>query len=457
MRNADLRDRLYREMVDSDRDWQADEIARFALKIVSDVRRARPLVQAILGADPRFVVRDGAWRARQQSAPALDEFPILLCETVPAGAAGAPPALIAEAWEPKRGRASDPILVMPDGGGVDGVAEMLEGTIAASLGAPAARRALHRLERLYALPSTSERMIDLAAALRAAGERPPSPPASDGDATIESILAAGREALRVVLAVYGPGSLDALEDAVEAHAAATPVDFSLFRFDRESLDAIPSRPGVYRFLGEEDRLLYVGKSRDLHRRLSEYFRPLAPDHRRRAGLLGEIRDLRWETCPSELEALIVESISIRTHHPPYNRQIDIHPDPADGDPEEGDLAFVLCEGDPDQVSAFLLRAGEPWGWGRLSRASAEAARADGENLLDCWGRGGEDLDRGVRRCGPEEASLIRRYLRLFGDRIDRVEHDALQQPAHALAALIALCLRERPAWDPWTLRARIDS
>ncbi len=457
MGSHDLRDRLYREMADSQRPWQADEIARVALKIVSDSARAKPLVQAILGGDPRFVDRDGIWCVRDRSAPRLSEHLFLLCEAVPTGSPDAPPAILMEVWDPAAGRVSEPVLVAADSAGIESTAEMLEGAILASLGAPASRRALHRLERLCAIPSMSERMIDLGAAIRAAGLRPPEPPAPGEIEDLEAALIPGRLALRTMIDHYGSGSLEDLEDTIQASVSAEPVDFTRFRFDRSDLEAIPARPGLYRFEGENGRLLYIGKSRDLRRRLSEYFRPLASDHRRRARLLAEIRELSWETCPCELEALILESVAIRTLRPPFNQQIEIHAEPRDGEEVGGDLGFVLCEGDPDQVSVFLLRDGEAWGWGRVSRGSVEAARADGEFLLDCWGKDGEDPERGVRRCGAEEAALVRRYLRLYGDRLDRIEPDALSDSSSALAAIVALSLRERPAWDPWMLRARLEA
>src|SRR5207247_10760610 len=116
-----------------------------------------------------------------------------------------------------------------------------------------------------------------------------------------------RLTLDAILDRIGSESLDVIEarlEEAEGHASR-PVDFTAYGFTREDLSRIPSRPGIYRFLGDEKKLLYVGKSRDLRRRVSSYFRPVAPNHGRRGGLLDVIRDLEWATTPSEREALLL--------------------------------------------------------------------------------------------------------------------------------------------------------
>jgi hypothetical protein len=199
----------------------------------------------------------------------------------------------------------------------------------------------------------------------------------------------------------------------------------------------------------------VGKSRDLRRRIGSYFRPLAADHRRRAGLLAEIRDLIWETVPSELEALLMETEAIRSTLPAYNQQIAIHADGSTGVPHDADLAFVLCDGDPESVSLFLLRGPTPWARGRLPREPLVAAAADALSCIRAWARGQVAVAEGLLApLDAEGETLVSRYLRLHRDRIDRLRLSDFPDEREAAEALAALVVRPRPAWEPWSLRAR---
>jgi excinuclease ABC subunit C len=87
----------------------------------------------------------------------------------------------------------------------------------------------------------------------------------------------------------------------------------------ERLPSVPNKPGVYRFLDEEGRALYVGKAKELRKRLSSYFRGSdgAPP-----GRIGEMvrraADLEWVVVASETEALLLEDNFIKEARPPYN-------------------------------------------------------------------------------------------------------------------------------------------
>jgi DNA polymerase-3 subunit epsilon len=84
-------------------------------------------------------------------------------------------------------------------------------------------------------------------------------------------------------------------------------------------DALPHAAGVYRFVGRDDRVLYVGKARDLRARVKSYF--YGDERKKVENLLGEVRRVEGEETPGgELEALVLEARLIRQHEPKYNRR-----------------------------------------------------------------------------------------------------------------------------------------
>ncbi len=81
---------------------------------------------------------------------------------------------------------------------------------------------------------------------------------------------------------------------------------------------IPTEPGVYRFLGQGGRVLYVGKAKSLRARLSNYFGPLTSLHERTRRMVTTAVGVEWTIVASELEALQLEYIWIKEFDPPFN-------------------------------------------------------------------------------------------------------------------------------------------
>lgn len=89
---------------------------------------------------------------------------------------------------------------------------------------------------------------------------------------------------------------------------------------RLKLRDVPHKPGVYLMRDRFNRVIYVGKARDLKKRVSQYFMPsrrMTADPKTRA-LLESIWDLEWHTVFTEPEALLLEGKLIKEFRPRYN-------------------------------------------------------------------------------------------------------------------------------------------
>jgi predicted GIY-YIG superfamily endonuclease len=95
------------------------------------------------------------------------------------------------------------------------------------------------------------------------------------------------------------------------------------KFDRhlgKQLHAtLPSTPGVYRFYNEAKELIYIGKAKNLKRRLSQYRNAKrCRAHAKMRKIVSEARSLDYDLCSTELEALTLENQLIQQHRPKWN-------------------------------------------------------------------------------------------------------------------------------------------
>ena len=89
-------------------------------------------------------------------------------------------------------------------------------------------------------------------------------------------------------------------------------------FDSEAfLATLTKKPGVYRMLGADGDVLYVGKARNLRSRVTSYFRASGLASKTMA-LVAKIRDIEVTVTNSETEALLLEQSLIKRERPPYN-------------------------------------------------------------------------------------------------------------------------------------------
>ncbi|VAW69449.1 Excinuclease ABC subunit C [hydrothermal vent metagenome] len=89
-------------------------------------------------------------------------------------------------------------------------------------------------------------------------------------------------------------------------------------FDSQAfLKHVSTRAGVYRMFDVEQKLLYVGKAKNLKNRLSSYFRKAGLSIKTQA-LVSKIQHIEVTLTHTESEALLLESNLIKAHQPPYN-------------------------------------------------------------------------------------------------------------------------------------------
>jgi excinuclease ABC subunit C len=84
-----------------------------------------------------------------------------------------------------------------------------------------------------------------------------------------------------------------------------------------SLSFLPINPGCYQFMDKNNKIIYVGKAKNLKKRVSSYFKNKHLDPKTFA-LVKNINSVKFIVTNSEVEALILENNLIKKHHPRYN-------------------------------------------------------------------------------------------------------------------------------------------
>ncbi|MEZ5473564.1 MAG: exonuclease domain-containing protein [Steroidobacteraceae bacterium] len=131
-------------------------------------------------------------------------------------------------------------------------------------------------------------------------------------------------------------------------------------------DELPEAPGVYRFYGEGDALLYVGKALNIRQRVLGHFGGAAKDGKSQR-LAAQTQRVAWQETAGELGALLLEAQIVRREQPVYNRRLR-------GAGEQ--LSWLLDDSAAPPRLAPLdpaaLRAGHAFGLYRSERAARKA-------------------------------------------------------------------------------------
>lgn len=86
------------------------------------------------------------------------------------------------------------------------------------------------------------------------------------------------------------------------------------------LRTLPDKPGVYQFLDDSGKIIYVGKAKSLKKRVSSYFSK-QHDNGKTTILVRQVRDLHYIVVDTELDALLLENNLIKRYQPKYNIQL----------------------------------------------------------------------------------------------------------------------------------------
>jgi hypothetical protein len=344
------------------------ELAREVLATrVPDERTATSVLEVAFASDPRLAYQDGTWRCVPSA-----------CEAPPAPGRAAPdgPRVllpITGGRVPERRhfvlrevaavRLMDDTVVAASGGcPVDGpeagslrreLLELLDGAVAILHDPPGARVALERW---------LEEPLEAAVSLRELGRDRLGLPADhdletlvaklDLDWRQPSELLDQAEILDACLGALRRNgeSLDDLRGA-----APPPLPWHRYAFDRGFLRAVPAVAGTYRFYDDGGQLMYVGKAKNLRRRIGSYFRSGKRSSRVEA-LLDELHRIEYEPLHSDLEAMLQEAVEIARREPSNNVQLHIH---VKGHHRARLRSIMILEpaGPPWVLRAYLIRDG----------------------------------------------------------------------------------------------------
>ena len=82
------------------------------------------------------------------------------------------------------------------------------------------------------------------------------------------------------------------------------------------ISLLPDSPGVYQMKDAEDKIIYIGKAKNLKKRVSQYF--LRPQSGKVAAMVSHVDHFDFIVVNSDKEAFILEMNLIQTHYPRYN-------------------------------------------------------------------------------------------------------------------------------------------
>jgi hypothetical protein len=431
-----LRARLYEHLKTRGRPATADELLRSALGIRSpNAVIAERVMRSIIEKDPRFSCRKGMW-----SAASHREIPLLAGEDravlclQSSGGGSRPSALRGALLVLRQARSAEFLFSTTAGGGSEGrLAEARRAAEACLLVTwrSRERRLWNDWLRRCGLPAWRGEELLLSELVRrvfpaAAADPEPEdlaswlgvpPPDADGPASVARFRAGLLESLLDRVPEEHRGDLKSVDRWIEAGKPG--VDFSRFGFSRELLASVPELPGVYIMRNRAGDIIYVGKSRNLRRRVRSYFTSRALRDPKIARIHEQLYGLEFTVADSEVEALVLETKLIRDFRPPVNLQTEVHEKHARYGRELNLVVLVPDVRDLAKAKAYFVRNSTFAGRVPVRLGHAVGSRLKSRIRSLYFAR----PNRGVRRAEDWEVELVSRWLRLRSRSLNAVDVD----------------------------------
>src|SRR5688500_12133403 len=87
---------------------------------------------------------------------------------------------------------------------------------------------------------------------------------------------------------------------------------------KKLVNELPDKPGIYKFFDNTSALIYVGKAKDIKKRVSNYFNKLSHLDNKTRRLVSQISHIEFTIVNTEFDALLLENNLIKSHQPKYN-------------------------------------------------------------------------------------------------------------------------------------------
>ncbi|MFW0837472.1 MAG: excinuclease ABC subunit UvrC [Candidatus Komeilibacteria bacterium] len=118
---------------------------------------------------------------------------------------------------------------------------------------------------------------------------------------------------------------------------------------KKILQQLPAKPGVYRFFSDQNKLLYIGKAKNLRQRVRSYFQNSSELTPAKQQMIKQVKRITYTIVTNETEALLLERTQIRKHQPPYN--IDLKDDKR--------FVYILLDLKTDEPMIAVTRQFQP--------------------------------------------------------------------------------------------------